>query len=444
MRILTLLLLLVASLAQAQTLTQNQVAKLDSLSANLAASGRYLGTFALGHNGKVLYQKAIGMARMVGATAVAATPDDTYRIGSITKTFTATLILKLEEMGKLKTDDKLAKYFPKVANAKRISLAQMLWHRSGIRSFTDDSTYDTFSYAAQTHTQLAAKVAAYTAVFEPGARTEYSNSNYYLLGLIAERVSGQTYAQLLQTHIAGPAQLKSTFVLTPERNQSTASFKRVGNAWMPERETHSSIPGGAGFIASTAADLVAFHHALFSGKLLKAATLAKMRKPEGNMAMGLFTAPFNEKTLVGHTGGIDGYRSQLFTNPADGVTTALLCNGEDVGNNDIAIGLLSVYYNMPYRMPAFKTAGVKASVLKAYEGTYAKAGFPLKITIKEKEGSLEAQATGQSAFMLTAESETEYTFSPAGIRIVFVPATVPGRYILNLKQGKNDLLLERE
>ena len=211
------------------------------------------------------------------------------------------------------------------------------------------------------------------------------------------------------------------------------------DSWEKENETDLSVPGGAGAIVSTAEDLVHFANALFKGKLISEASLQDMIKAEGTYGKGIFSTPFYELQGYGHTGGIDGYRSVLAYFPEKELGIALLSNGLSYGQNDILIGMLSIYLDRDYTLPDFTNAHVDADVLKTYEGIYSKKDFPLKITIKAEENYLTAQATGQDSFPLEAVNETEFRFDAAGIVITFPE---PGK--LNLKQSGMDFLMDRE
>ena len=170
---------------------------------------------------------------------------------------------------------------------------------------------------------------------------------------------------------------------------------------------------------STPGDLTEFIRALFQGKIIKKQSLDEMKTLDFGYGKGIFQFPFGERQFYGHTGGIESFSSSVAYYPTEEMSIAMIVNGENYDMNDITIGILSIYYKLPYQFPNLKTVTVDESILKSYEGTYGSPQIPLKISIKNNDGTLMAQATGQGAFPLNPVSETEFTFNPAGITIKF-------------------------
>ncbi len=161
------------------------------------------------------------------------------------------------------------------------------------------------------------------------------------------------------------------------------------------------------------------------------------------MVQAFLLRRFMKNQALSHTGGIDGFSSSLAYFPDDKVAVCYISNGSRMSTNDIMVGLLSIYYQKPYRIPLF-SKGIVLHSLAKYEGVYASAELPLKITIKQKEITLTAQATGQSAFPLTAEDETTFTFDQAGITIIFKPESDGTVKNFTLKQGGGSYLFTKE
>jgi CubicO group peptidase (beta-lactamase class C family) len=372
----------------------------------------------------VVYAKAIGDRLITADKKIDATPDTRSRIGSISKMFTGVMIFQLIEEKKLTLDTKLARYFPSVPNAGKITIAQMLGHRSGIHNFTDDDNYLQWNTQSKTEKQMLEIVSGHPSEFEPGSKAEYSNSNYLLLGYIIEKITGQSYAANLGKRIVSKLGLKNTAVggkTKPEKNESF-SYQFAGN-WEQESETDMSVPGGAGSLVSTASDLTRFAQALFSKKLISAASLSQMKDIKDGYGMAMFRFPFYEKSGYGHTGGIDGFSSILCYFPADSVGVAYISNGGTYPINDILIGVLSIYYKKPYTIPDFssKTVELTEKELEPLVGTYASSDIPLKVTITRNGTQLMAQATGQNSFPLEATAKDKFKFDPAGVEMEFFP-----------------------
>lgn len=413
------------------------VKKMDSLLQAIEQHEKIMGTLTLSRNGKTLYERSLGYRQYDDQKQVKADVNTHYRIGSISKMFTATMLFQLAEEHKLSLEDHLSKYYPQIPNASQITLEQMMNHHSGIHNFTD-SMYMTYYTKPKTHEELLSIFAAQQPDFDPGTQADYSNTNYVLLGYIIEKVTGKTLAQNLQERICKKIGLKHTYIggpINPSKNEAFSFSKNENGKWEKEPITDMSIPGGAGSVVSTTGDLTTFINALFSHKLIGQESLEKMTAIKDNYGMGIFQLPFGRKKAYGHTGAIDAFNSNLAYFPEDSLAVAFLSNGQDYGMNEVMIGVLSIYFNKPYNIPDFSSIHIPAEALGKYEGLYSSKDFPLKITVKKDGNVLTAQATGQGAFPLTPISETEFRFDRAGIVMIFTlekDGTVPG---LELKQG---------
>lgn len=413
--------------------------QIDSLFNILDTHLKYMGTVAIIKDGVIDYSRSVGFADVETETKASASTK--YRIGSITKMFTSVMIYQLFEEKRLTPETKLSVYFPQLPNAKNISIKDMLLHQSGLWSVTDDSLYRQWSVNPQSREDMLGMMKIHESLFEPGGKSEYSNSNYILLGFIIEDITGKDYANNLEDRITQKIGLKSTSSagrIDISKNEAR-SYAPQMDSWKLENETDLSVPGGAGAIVSTAEDLAHFANALFNGLLISEASLKDMIKTEDTYGKGIFSTPFYELQGYGHTGGIDGFRSVLVYFPEKQLGVVMLSNGLNYVQNDILIGMMSIYVGRPYTLPDLTTTHVDTDVLKGYEGIYSKKDFPLKLTIKVEGNNLTAQATGQSSFALEAVSETKFKFDAAGIVIDFPE---PGK--LNLKQGGMDFLMERE
>ena len=409
-------------------------AKLDSLFTALATHDKAMGSLTLSQNGVEVYSRAIGYESLGATTKTPATTATRYRVGSVSKMFTATMAFQLIEEGKLALTTPLATYFPELPNAKSITVGNLLNQRSGLHNFTSDPAYLTYLTQPQTQAQMVKLIGQSKPDFEPNAKFAYSNSNYVLLGYIIEKVTKQTYAQALQQRIATKAKLKDTYYggkIDSKRHESY-SYRFAAN-WQPSTETDMSIPGGAGAVVSTPTDLAHFIEALFTGKLVSEKSLTQMKTITDGYGYGLIQFPVGNKRAYGHNGGIDEFSTMLLYFPDDKLAVAYSSNGQAYPVNDILLGVLGIYFGTPYRIPDFKATAIKLSAteLAQYVGTYASVKIPLKITVSATGNMLQAQATGQPAFPLTPAGKDAFTFDGAGVRMEFAPA----RYEMLLKQG---------
>ncbi len=179
---------------------------------------------------------------------------------------------------------------------------------------------------------------------------------------------------------------------------------------------------GAGGIVSTPSDLAKFGEALFSGKLISQKSLEQMTTLKDRAGMGIFKMPFGENEGFGHTGAIDGFSSMFSYFPGSKVSFAMLSNGTNYSNNEIAKKVLSAVYNKPFDIPSFSNYEVSTEDLDKYLGIYSTTELPLKITITKKDKTLVLQATGQSPLELEAIEKDIFTFDRAGIVLEFKPS----------------------
>ncbi|MEO0604218.1 MAG: serine hydrolase domain-containing protein, partial [Myxococcota bacterium] len=296
---------------------------LDAHLADLAKVGRWQGSLVVTQAGKPVHAVAVGQSGLDDAPDV--DPGTRFRVGSITKTFASVIVHQLVDEGALALDAPLATWFPELPNATTITIDHLLQHRSGLASFTDDPEYLTFHTGPASREFLVQKIGGYPTLFEPDTTSQYSNSNYVLLGFVVEDVEGRSFAESVQARIVEPLELPRTSLGDPvdPSNNEAQSLEWTGNAWTQAPETHPSVPGAAGALVSTPTDLCTFAHALFSGELVSEASLANMRALADGYGRGLFPIPYDQRTAFGHTGGIDGFSSMMGYFPDDGTCLAI-------------------------------------------------------------------------------------------------------------------------
>jgi len=185
--------------------------------------------------------------------------DTKYKIGSISKTFTTVLVFKAIDENKLKLTDNIDRYFPSIENAKKITIDNLLCHRSGIHNFTDLEDYLKWNTQKKSEKELLEIIAKGGSDFEPDTKAEYSNSNFVLLSFILQKIYKKDYAQLLNEMIIKPLHFKNTYFGKPINIKDNECFSYSFNGnWTKETETDMSIPLGAGAIVSTPSDLTKF------------------------------------------------------------------------------------------------------------------------------------------------------------------------------------------
>jgi CubicO group peptidase (beta-lactamase class C family) len=419
---------------------QDKFTKMDSLLNYLYENNKFMGSLTIREGENVVFNEAYGFADV--EKNIKADRLTRYKIGSISKTFTAVMIMQLIEEKKLTLQTKLNRFYPKIPNAEKISIYDLLHHRTGIVDFVNqDSTFHKVIDKKHSKEDILKVITSYDSLFEPGSKYEYSNSNFFILGCIIEKLTKKSYAENLENRIVKKAELgifenktemsdkgavtKKVFVpttyfseeATNTANKESYSYYFDGTNWVKSYENHNSIAFSSGGITSTPADLTKFIYALFNGKLVKPSSLDQMKEIKEGYGKALIQFPFGERRFYGHGGRIENFSSMLGYYPTEKLSFSIISNGDNFVQNDIIIGILSIYYKMPFPFPQFMKMD-KAELAK-FTGIYASKEIPLKITVSEKNGELFAQATGQGVFPLTFREEKTFVFVAAGIEIVF-------------------------
>ena len=349
MKILSAFLLtfVLLSAVFAQTLDK---AKLDRFFDRLAEKNQAMGSLTVARDGKILYSRAIGYSQLSGSEKKPATTATRYRIGSITKTFTAALVFQLVEEGKLKLSDTLDKFFPQIPNASKITIEHILTHKSGIHDFIREPDFRAWSLVPRTKDETLAFIARGKPDFEPGEKRNYSNAAYVILGYIVEKAAGKPYGEVLKKRITGKLGLKDTYAGTGKTDVSkkeSFSYSYAGD-WKQHEEMDLSVPGGAAAIISTPSDLVKFIQALFDGKLISQENVNQMKN-----GMGMSESKLGGRTIYGHSGGTDGFRSTVLYLPEEKLAVAYTANAKVYSLESIFSGIFDIYQNKPFEIPTF-------------------------------------------------------------------------------------------
>jgi CubicO group peptidase (beta-lactamase class C family) len=360
LRALALTLLFVAM--QAAALAQDKVAKIDQLLSLHAKYGQFNGAVLVADNGKVIYKKGFGLANMEWNIPNA--PDTKFRLGSITKQFTATVILQLVEQGKIKLDGKLIDYLPdyRKDTGEKVTIHHLLSHTSGIPSYTALPGFaQNISRNPFTVDDFIKKYTSGDLEFEPGTKFAYDNSGYFLLGAIIEKVTGKPYEQVVKENIFDPLGMKNSgydhwgTILS----KRATGYTKTAAGYDTAPYLDMSIPYAAGSLYSTVEDLYLWDQAMYGEKILSARSKELMLKPNLNdYAYGLFirTATLGPNKLavptVFHNGGINGFSTSMLRIPGEKRLIVLLDNAEHGQYlQRMTLNIMSVLYDQPYDLP---------------------------------------------------------------------------------------------
>ena len=415
----TVLLFLLGTLSSPILKAQEFTAvRIDSLMAVMDKNNVWMGSIAISKGDQLLYQKAIGYADV--AQKKKANINTRYGIGSISKTFTATLVLKTVELGKLKLDEPISAFFKDIPDAGKITVRQLLNHSSGLHNITDDNDYLTWNTKTQTEKELVERIVKGGADFAPSSKHAYSNSNYILLTYILDKVWKKDYAFLLKEYICKPLNLQETTFGRPQNNSSDVSESyRFTHEWTLEPHTDNSVPLGAGAVWSTPADLGKFFSGLFSHKIINAASLEEMKKIDQGYGLGLFQLPFYEHMGFGHTGGIDGYSSVAGHFDDGNYNIAIISNANNYNNNEILKFSLGELYKKPFPLPDLAEIQLTEEEISSLVGEYKSEQPPIQINITREGNKVLGQVVGQPAFQLKPKDKNTLVQPQFGVKIVF-------------------------
>ncbi|MDO9255614.1 MAG: serine hydrolase [Bacteroidales bacterium] len=383
-------------------------------------------------DGKIIYEKGFGYADV--GNKVPVSPDTKFRIGSITKQFIATCILKLQEQGKLSIQDKLSKYIPGFPRGDEVTICHLLTHTSGIHAYTNRPDFLKYLTMPITSAALVDTIKAYPYDFNPGDKYQYNNSGFFLLGYILEKLSGKSLAVYLNETLFKPLGMNNTGIYETTRllDNEAYGYSYSNDTIFKAVNWDMSWAGGAGALYSTAKDLYTWNEAVFNGKVLSDESLkAAFTKTELNnkekidYGFGWSLGELRGNKLISHGGGLHGFLSDLERQPEKKVTIVVLCNstpppaGINPTQNSLLIAEYLLWSGMEKQSSFASDIKIDENILKSYTGRYSYGrGAVLIVTL---EGSqLMAQMTGQSNFPIYPSSNDEFNWKVVEAKIRFV------------------------
>jgi D-alanyl-D-alanine carboxypeptidase len=303
-------------------------------------------TVALAKNGTILYARGYGLSDLsTGQPTETAT---IFEIGSITKQFTAALIMRLQEQGRLQVADSVTKYLPQYGFPAAITLRMLLTHTSGLADFTNFPDFGQWVLNGVSEQVVLTQVSQTPLQFQPGMQYAYSNSNFYLLGTIIENLTGQSYAADLDQYFFQPLELQNTFYVLPPANLSAVGYTdNNGGALVPAILWNRSAAFAAGALSSNAYDLAAWDYDLLSGKVVSPISFQQMIMSNGfeqngySYGFGLALSTYNNRQLIWHAGQIGGFYTENVVFLDDGFTLIVLTNDQDYDTDPFVFKILN-------------------------------------------------------------------------------------------------------
>jgi len=395
--------------------------RMDDVVQSYAGNKTFMGTVLVARGSDVLLSKGYGSANL--EWDIPNTPTTKFRLGSITKQFTAASILMLEERGKLKLDDPIKKYVPEAPAAwEPITIFNLLTHTSGIPNFTNLPEYKTLKLEATPVAKTIAVVRDKPLDFSPGEKMSYSNSGYLVLGYVIERITGASYEKFVTDNIFVPLGMKdsgydsNTAIIAHRAAGYTSSAAGPVNA----DYVHMSVPHAAGALYSTTEDLLRWEQGLFGGKLISATSLAKMTTPfKSDYAFGLLVQTASGRKVIQHGGGIEGFNTFLAYYPDTKLTVAVLANLNGQAPNQIAATLADLAHGGTVQLTSErKEIALPVATLAKYVGTYEVAPG-VNMLMRLVGDHLTTQLGGQRQIPVFAESETKFFLKVVDAQVEF-------------------------
>lgn len=424
--------------------------KVEEYLAALDGASGFTGSVLVEKEGRVLARASRGFANVEHEAPFVR--DTKFRIGSITKQFTATAILQLVNAGKLALDEPACQHLAGCpASWQPITVEQLLTHTAGVPNFTALPSYVERRALKQSPRAIVEEMMKQPLDFAPGARHQYSNTGYLVLGILVEQASGERYEKYLAAHVLAPAGMTSSGYdhaerLLPHRAQG---YVRLGGALRNADHVDMSVPFSAGALYSTVDDLARWNEVIFDpvrGTAIVAPDLLARAQTAHASGYGygwvVGKTPWGDK-LVWHNGGIDGFAAHLLRDVEEKVTVVVLSNEMSTKVDETARALLAMAHGAPYDLPRKRPeVALTAAEAAALVGVYQlKPGFDLEVRL---EGTaLVGQATGQPPLALAAESATRLFFRDVEATLDFVPGDGGRAASLVLHQNGQDVPAKR-
>ncbi len=374
------------------------------------------------HKGKVIYKKAIGMADM--ELNVPLQPDMIFRIGSITKQFTAVAILQLVEQGKLSLQDDIKKYMPELPFKETITVEQLLNHTSGIKSYTNKPDFVGKMRTDMKPMEVIQLTTNDTLEFKPGTKWNYNNTGYVMLGYIIEKITGQTYEAYVQQNLFAPAGMSNSYYGSESKiiKNRAKGYEKEGTQFQHSDYISMTLPYAAGSLLSTVEDLWKWNKALYSYKLIKKESVDKAITPyilpdgtSTRYGYGLSLSKVQSSNAIEHGGGIPGFLTDAIYLPKEDVFAAVFTNCDCKGPDDITAKLAAVAIGQPYR---FTTIPLTEATARQYVGVYTNAVGDERI-IRWVSGKLTSQRGTGAQLLLQPVDKDLFMFDNSLSSLLF-------------------------
>lgn len=402
---------------------------------------QFSGSIIVAQNDKIIINKGYGMANY--EHDIPNNPQTVFRIGSLTKQFTAMAVMMLEEQGLLDIDENVSKYIPDYPGGDLITIKHLLTHTSGIPDHTElpDFNEDRRVYPSSIDNTISTfKNKALE--FSPGEKFKYSSSGYILLGYIIEKVADRSYEDYINHFIFEPLQMSQSGFERPDRivKYHSSGYTVENDEIVKAQYRNISNAHASGALYSTTEDMYLWDRALYTEKLITKKSLGIMFTPfTENYGLGWGVVDVFNRRMAGHNGETEGYRANITRFLNDDVCIIILSNLEQTQVGKMSIDLAAIIFGEKYSIPEMKSVvTVDLTILNDYVGIY-ELSPSFSFTISREDTQLFCQATGQDKFEIYPESETKFFIKDVDAQISFVRDENNSVEKLILHQGGRDI-----
>jgi CubicO group peptidase (beta-lactamase class C family) len=396
-------------------------ARMDQIVRTSAEANEFSGAVLVARDGQILLDRGYGFANR--EWLIPNDGDTKFRLGSITKQFTAVAIMILNERGLVDLDAPVKTWLPDApASWDTVTVRRLLAHTAGVPNFTSFNDFQAQKTLPVTVDGLIKRFRDRPLDFQPGEGRKYSNSGYVLLTAVIEKASGQSYADFLAKNVFQPLGMSDSGY---DRNATILPRRASGYAPAAGGVVNAdywdmSIPQGAGGLYSTTHDLLKWERGLYGGRLLRPASLTLLTTPvRDRYAFGVFVVEAGGDTTIAHSGGLDGFNTYMAYDPARRLTVIVLGNLNGPAPDSLGASLLALARDGTATLQAKqRPAAIAPATLQDYVGVYDLTPTA-SITLSVANGHLVSQATGQKAISLDPKSSDVFVLRGADVQITF-------------------------
>ncbi|MEO6453952.1 MAG: serine hydrolase [Ginsengibacter sp.] len=379
-------------------------------------------------DGEVLYRKGFGYGDIKNNIPI--TPDTKFRIGSVTKQFTAAAILKLQENNLLSVHDKLSKFIPDFPRGDEVTIHELLTHTSGIHSYTNNNDFIQKVTKTISPDSLINSIKRGPYDFNPREKWLYNNSGYFILGYIISKVSGKSYGDYLKENFFDPLHMENTGVHYAgiKLSHEATGYVKNNTGYDQANNWDMSWAGGAGALYSTLDDLLKWNEAFHGGRVLKKesfdaaitpVTLKNGEKVSPLYGYGLGLSKYRGEDIISHSGGLQGFLTQLAYYPKENLTVIMYSNTSDPEINFDPNKIAEAYlWNKMDKQTSYAETSVKPKNLQLFVGRYDLSGAAV-IVISAENDKLYSQISGQAKYEIFPMSEDEFFWKVVDAKIKF-------------------------